>query len=221
MLARSIEAVLTRMHGHPCRAFARSTGPCGLLSCRRATWRQACPRQSPNATFMADCRGASDAAEPHHAECTQIGSKRCETLVRGRVLPVKDRQNKGVPMRVDVDATRAYYRAPSVEPCDCAYCDEYRAKIAQAYPRLVAELEAIGVDAANPFELSLPDYNRDGKLEYGFAQYIVMGEWAENETRMLGVHQVSSASSHPSTGIGEPHFVMQTFGLAFDSDIEA
>ena len=51
-------------------------------------------------------------------------------------------------MKPDLEKTRAYYRNLGPENiCDCAYCQNYCARVKAAYPEVARYLDSLGVDS--------------------------------------------------------------------------
>lgn len=115
-------------------------------------------------------------------------------------------------MNVDVSATRDYYNSITDSAlCDCSYCRNYRLQIKSALPEVTTYLDSLGVDIEKTFETSPLEPEENGMLEYCGCQYIVFGTCApEYHYRIDGV-EFRVATSYPSTGIEQEHFVLELF----------
>lgn len=115
---------------------------------------------------------------------------------------------------MDAKKTRAFYsKLSSQDICDCAYCQNYIRRVRAAYPAAADYLSHLGVDIEKPLETMPLEPDEAGKLEYAGPQYIVCGTpEGFAETRIGSVH-VAIASSHPSTGLEEPHFVIELYPI--------
>ena len=115
-------------------------------------------------------------------------------------------------MNVDIPKNNAYYQSiTEASMCDCSYCRSYRLQIKAAYPKVAEYLASLGIDIEKPFETSplAPDENR--MLEYCGCQYIVFGRCESEYHHRIGGVEFRVASSYPSTGIEQEHFVMELF----------
>lgn len=110
---------------------------------------------------------------------------------------------------MDIVNTKNYYRAlDDASLCSCEYCRNYRKEVQGAYPELSDYLAGLGVDVRKPFE-TMPLEPHEGTIEYISAQYVVMGNAADFKGGdACGVH-IGIADSHPMTGIGEEHYVIE------------
>lgn len=115
---------------------------------------------------------------------------------------------------MDAEKTRAFYsKLSSQDICDCTYCQNYIRRVRAAYPAAADYLSHLGVDIEKPLETMPLEPDEAGKLEYAGPQYIVCGTpEGFAETRIGSVH-VAIASSHPSTGLEEPHFVIELYPI--------
>ena len=115
---------------------------------------------------------------------------------------------------MDAEKTRAFYsRLNGEDICDCAYCRNYVRRIRAAYPELADHLSRLGVDIEKPLETMPLEPDEAGELEYAGPQYIVCGtpeDFAETE---IGSVHVMIAGSYPSTGVEEPHFVIELYPI--------
>lgn len=111
---------------------------------------------------------------------------------------------------IDVAKTRAYYeRLTTGDLCQCAYCRNYCNEIKSAYPLVADFLSAVGVDIEKPFETMPLEPDEMGNILYAGVQYIVFGTDAGFAESTIGDVSVGIASSHPSTDITDPHFVIE------------
>lgn len=115
-------------------------------------------------------------------------------------------------MKANVDKTRAYYCGiADSDLCDCGYCRSYRAQIRTALPEIAAYLDSLGIDIGKPFETSPLEPDESGMLVYCGCQYIVFGSCEAKYRHRIGDVEFRVAVSHPQTGIGEEHFVLEFF----------
>jgi hypothetical protein len=113
-------------------------------------------------------------------------------------------------MHVDIEKTRKYYSQIKAENlCDCNYCKNYYLQIKAAYTEVASYLASLGVDIEKPFEASPLAPDEDGMLEYCACQYIVFGSCPDTYCHKIGNVEFCVATSHPSTGIAEEHFVLE------------
>lgn len=110
---------------------------------------------------------------------------------------------------MDVNKTESYYRAlEDGSLCSCEFCRNYRKEVRGAYPELSDYLTGLGIDIGKPLE-TLPLEPHEGTIEYISAQYVVVGNAADFKGEdAYGVH-IDIAGSHPMTGIGEEHYVIE------------
>jgi hypothetical protein len=117
-------------------------------------------------------------------------------------------------MNVDIEKTRKYYHSIGQESlCKCNYCKNYYMQIKADYPAIGSYLASFGVDVAKPFEISPLEPDGNGMLEYSACQYIVFGGCPNTYHHRIGDVEFRVASSHPSTGIEEEHFVLEFFPI--------
>jgi hypothetical protein len=113
-------------------------------------------------------------------------------------------------VNVNIEKTQKYYH--SMQPdslCDCNYCKNYYTQIKADYPAIESYLASFGIDLAKPFELSPLEPDENGMLEYSACQYIVFGSCPDTYSHRIGDVEFRVASSYPSTGIEEEHFVLE------------
>ena len=113
-------------------------------------------------------------------------------------------------MNVDVEETQKYYNSIKQESlCSCNYCKNYYRQIKSSYPAIASYLASFGVDIEKPFETSPLEPDINGMLEYCVCQYIVFGSCTSTYSHRIGEVNFRVASSYPSTGIKEEHFVLE------------
>ena len=123
-------------------------------------------------------------------------------------------------MNVDVLATRDYYNSITDSTlCDCGYCRNYRLQIKSALPEITAYLGSFGIDIEKPFETSPLEPDENGTLEYCGCQYIVFGNCDPEYHHRIGDVEFRIATSYPSTGIEQEHFVIEFFPVQLRSVI--
>lgn len=123
-------------------------------------------------------------------------------------------------MNVDVSATEDYYNSITDSAlCDCGYCRNYRLQIRDALPEVATYLESWGIDIEKPFETSPLEPDENGMLEYCGCQYIVFGSCDLDYHHRIGDVQFRIATSYPSTGIEQEHFVIEFFPVCLRSVI--
>ncbi len=123
-------------------------------------------------------------------------------------------------MNIDIEKTQKYYSHLLPESlCDCAYCRNYYAQIKSAYPEISDYLANWGIDIEKPYETS-PLEPENGNLVYCVCQYIAFGTCADSYTYKIGDVEFRKASSYPSTGIQEEHFVLEFSPIQLKADFE-
>ena len=115
-------------------------------------------------------------------------------------------------MNVDIANTKAYYNSiTETSLCECAYCRNYRLQVKSAFPKVAEYLCSLGIDIEKPFETSPLEPNENGMLEYCCCQYIAFGTYnTEYHCRIDNV-EFRIATSYPSTGIEQEHFVIELY----------
>ena len=117
-------------------------------------------------------------------------------------------------MNVDITKTKEYYTAiADSELCDCSYCRNYRLQIKSAYPEVAEYLASWGVHIQKPFETSPLEPDENGMLEYCGSQYVVFGNCAPDYHHKIGNVEFRVATSYPSTGVEQEHFVIELFPI--------
>ena len=115
-------------------------------------------------------------------------------------------------MNVDVFATRDYYNSITDSTlCDCGYCRNYRLQVKSALPEVTAYLDSLGIDIEKTFETSPLEPDENGMLEYCDSQYIAFGNCDPEYRHRIGDVEFRIATSYPSTGIEQEHFVLELF----------
>ena len=111
---------------------------------------------------------------------------------------------------MDIEKTAEYYRSLTADDiCQCAYCKNYVSQIRRVYPETAAFLESIGVDIEKPFELFPLHPGHDEQITYLDVQYAVIGSREGFKRTQVGGVTFDIAGSHPVTGIGSEHFVIE------------
>lgn len=111
---------------------------------------------------------------------------------------------------MDIEGTKAFYAHIGRENlCGCAFCRNYIKEIRASYPALARYLRDLGVDIEKPFETMPLDPDGEGHIDYLCAQYIICGSQAGFKGETINGVSVNVSESHPSTGVGEPHFVIE------------
>ena len=115
-------------------------------------------------------------------------------------------------MDVDVSATRDYYNSITDSAlCSCGYCRNYRLQIKSVLPEVTTYLDSLGIDIEKPFETSPLEPDENEMLEYCGCQYIVFGNCNPAYHHRIGDVGFRIATSYPSTGIEQEHFVLELF----------
>ena len=117
-------------------------------------------------------------------------------------------------MNVDLTETKRYYNSiAETSMCDCGYCRSYRLQVKTAYPKVAEYLIAFGIDIEKPFETSPLEPDENGVLEYCCCQYIAFGKCESDYHHRVGDVEFRVATSYPSTGIEQEHFVIELFPI--------
>lgn len=120
-------------------------------------------------------------------------------------------------MNVDIAKTKEYYAAiADSELCDCSYCRNYRLQIKSAYREVAEYLTTLGVDIQKPFETSPLEPDENGMLEYCCCQYISFGNCDSDYHHRIGDVEFRVATSYPSTGIEQEHFVIELYPVQLE-----
>ena len=115
-------------------------------------------------------------------------------------------------MNVNITKTKEYYATiTDSELCSCGYCRNYRLQIKSVLPDVTAYLGSFGIDIEKPFETSPLEPDENGMLEYCGCQYIVFGSCDPKYRHRIGDVEFRIATSYPSTGIEQEHFVLELF----------
>ncbi|MBO4937479.1 MAG: hypothetical protein J6C98_00555, partial [Oscillospiraceae bacterium] len=111
-------------------------------------------------------------------------------------------------MNVDIANTKAYYNSiTETSLCECAYCRNYRQQVKSAFPKVAEYLYSLGIDIEKPFETSPLEPDNNGMLEYCCCQYIAFGTCNTEYHYRIDNVEFRIATSYPSTGIEQEHFV--------------
>lgn len=117
-------------------------------------------------------------------------------------------------MKPNIEKTRAYYHNLGPENiCDCAYCQNYCARVKTAYPEVAFYLASLVVDIEKPFETSPLEPDENGYLEYCVCQYVVFGRCPKDFTHRIGDVTFGRSDCHPNTKIDEEHFVLDLYPI--------
>jgi len=113
-------------------------------------------------------------------------------------------------VKVNIERTTQYYESLTPDDlCTCDHCRLYYREAAAAYPELAAWLRARGAEITKPFEAMSLEPDSNGTLAYPGVQYVLFGTCPEDYQTTLGSLTIRRTDSHPSTGITEPHFVLE------------
>ena len=117
-------------------------------------------------------------------------------------------------MDIDVKKTWKYYKSIATDDlCACNYCKNYYLQVRSAYPLVADYLASIGVDIQKPFETSPLEPDMNGILEYCACQYVVFGNCQGFHAHKMGNVELRIATSFPSTGIEDEHFVLELYPI--------
>lgn len=117
-------------------------------------------------------------------------------------------------MKVNVSKTKEYYHSlTEALLCDCDYCRNYRLKVRSAFPKIAMYLDTFGIDIEKPFETSALEPDENGMLEYCCCQYIALGTCEPDYHYRIDEVEFRIATSYPSTGIEQEHFVLELFPI--------
>ena len=117
-------------------------------------------------------------------------------------------------MKIDIVKTREYYNSLSSGLlCDCDYCKLYYAKSRKEFLELALWLDEYGVDIEKPFEVMSPEPDESGTLDYIGVQYIVFGNFTNDNSYYVGDFNIKIAYSHPTTEISDEHFVLEVITM--------
>ena len=117
-------------------------------------------------------------------------------------------------MNVNISATKDYYNSITDSSlCDCGYCRSYRLQVKSAFPKVAAYLDSLGIDIEKPFETSPLEPDENGLLEYCCCQYIALGNCELEYHHRIENVEFRIATSYPSTGIEQEHFVIEMFPI--------
>jgi len=117
-------------------------------------------------------------------------------------------------MNVNVTKTKEYYTTiTDSKLCDCGYRRNYRLQIKSVLPEVATYLESLGIDIEKPFETSPLEPDENGMLEYCGCQYIAFGNCEPEYRHRIGDVEFRIATSYPSTGIEQEHFVVELYPI--------
>ena len=117
-------------------------------------------------------------------------------------------------MKIYIVKTREYYNLLSSGLlCDCDYCKLYYAKSRKEFLELALWLDKYGVDIEKPFEVMSLEPDESGMLDYIGVQYIVFGNFKNDNSYYVGDFNIKIADSYPDTGISEEHFVLEVIPM--------
>ena len=115
-------------------------------------------------------------------------------------------------MNVDIAKTKSYYNSiAETFLCDCAYCHNYRLQVKGVFPKVAEYLYSFGIDIEKPLETSPFEPDENGMLEYCGCQYIAFGNCNPEYHHTVDDVEFRIATSYPSTGIEQEHFVIELF----------
>ena len=111
--------------------------------------------------------------------------------------------------KMNARKTEEYYRDLGPDAvCGCVYCRNYVRNIRRTYPALCGFLARLGIDPEKPLE-TMPLEPREGYITYIGTQYVVLGSAGGFRETAAGDVRIALADSHPETGVGEEHFVLE------------
>ena len=117
-------------------------------------------------------------------------------------------------MKIDIGKTKEYYNSLSSGLlCDCDYSKLYYAKSRKEFCELALWLDKYGVDIEKPFEVISLEPDDNGMLDYIGVQYIVFGNFKNDNSYYVGDFNIKIADSHPNTGISDEHFVLEVIPM--------
>ena len=126
----------------------------------------------------------------------------------------KGRQERIQCVHINIERTKTYYRLEADQMlCDCDSCKHYRSRVKSAYPEVASHLAKWGIAMEKPFEACPLEPDADGFLTYCVCQYIVFGTCPSAEPLQVGDVTLRLSAFHPSTGIGEAHFVLDVYPI--------
>ena len=122
-------------------------------------------------------------------------------------------------MYIDTDKTAAFYQALTLDDlCSCNYCRNLRRHIKDSYPALSGWFHSFGIDIEKATETTPLEKDEQGYMEYGGCQYVAFGACEMTYQHQVGSVTIRKANSYPSTGISEPHFVLECFPVRLPAD---
>ena len=136
-----------------------------------------------------------------------------DKITGGRKLTVWQ-SFKEITVNIDIVKTKEYYNSLSSDMlCDCDYCKLYYAKSRKEFSELALWLDKYGVDIEKPFEVMSLEPDDNGMLDYIGVQYIVFGNFKNDNSYYIGDFNIKIADSHPDTGISDEHFVLEVIPM--------
>lgn len=116
-------------------------------------------------------------------------------------------------MKVDIKKTKHYYDNYD-DVCDCNACKYYTENVAEKFPNLKDFLESIGADINKPFDTSW--INDDNHIIYLSVQYVIFGNWGEEDKINFDEFVITKSDNHPNTNIKGDHFVLHIERFVFE-----
>ena len=119
-------------------------------------------------------------------------------------------------MKIDIVKTREYYNSLSSDMlCDCDYCKLYYVKSRKEFSELALWLDKYGVDIEKPLEVISLEPDESGMLDYIGVQYIVFGNFKNDNSYYVGDFNIKIADLHSHIEIGDEHFVPGVIPIHF------
>ena len=117
-------------------------------------------------------------------------------------------------MNIDIVKTKEYDNSlPLDRLCDGDYCKLYCFKSRKEFSELALWLDKYGVDIEKPFEVISLEPDDNGMLDYIGVQYIVFGNFKNDNSYYVGDFNIKIAHSHPNTEISDEHFVLEVIPM--------
>ena len=115
-------------------------------------------------------------------------------------------------MNVDIVKTKAYYNSiAETSLCDCAYCRNYRLQVKEVFPKVAAYFDSLGINIEKPYETSPLEPDENGMIRYCCCQYVAYGKCDPEYRHLIDDVEFRVATSYPSTGIEQEHFVIELY----------
>ena len=96
-----------------------------------------------------------------------------------------------------------------IKEYDCAYCRNCRLQVKSVFLKVAKHLYSFGIDIEKPFETSPLKHDDKDMLEYCCCQYIVFGTCNPEYYYKIDNVEFCIATSYPSTGIEQEHFIIE------------